>query len=410
MIQCTVQGLAVLVLTVLMCAAPALAWEYNLQDTARGKDEWRVTSDELGVRTAHPFSVTTRALHGGREEGVTVVEIDNGRMKIRVCPTRGMGVLDAVAGGVRLGWNSPVKEIVNPAFMNLESRGGLGWLDGFNELVVRCGYEWTGHPGIDNGVLLTLHGRAENTPAADVFLTIDKKVPHAIHLSGVIREQMFKKVNFHTRAELVTEPGSLSFTLHDVLTNAGSYPQEYQVLYHSNFGPPLLEKGAKFSAPVKEVSPFNVYAEKDLDTWQSYRGPTPGFDEMVYNIYPLGDDNGHSLAVLHNAAGSKGVSLAFNLKQLPVLSLWKNTDTLEQGYVTGLEPGTSLAYNRRFQRALGLVPKIGPHETRQFDLTYTLLDDHAAVAGALQRVASIQGDRKTAVKAEPPVDLVHNPE
>ena len=37
--------------------------------------------------------------------------------------------------------------------MNLESRGGLGWLDGFNELVVRCGYEWTGHPGIDNGVL-----------------------------------------------------------------------------------------------------------------------------------------------------------------------------------------------------------------------------------------------------------------
>jgi Domain of unknown function (DUF4432) len=49
---------------------------------------------------------------------------------------------------------------------------------------------------------------------------------------------------------------------------------------------------------------------------------------------------------IFNAAGNLGVSVAFNIQQLPVFSLWKNTDTLVQGYVTGLEPGTSFAYNR----------------------------------------------------------------
>jgi hypothetical protein len=58
-------------------------------------------------------------------------------------------------------------------------------------------------------------------------------------------------------------------------------------------------------------------------------------------LVPYGDENGEILAVLHNAAGDLGVSLGFNIQQLPVYSLWKNTDPLGQAYVMGLEPGTS---------------------------------------------------------------------
>ncbi|STV96615.1 thioredoxin-like protein [Klebsiella michiganensis] len=64
------------------------------------------------------------------------------------------------------GWagTHPVKEVVNPAFINLESRNGLGWLEGFNEMMVRCGYEWTGHPVTADGQIYTLHGKVGNTP------------------------------------------------------------------------------------------------------------------------------------------------------------------------------------------------------------------------------------------------------
>ena len=331
-----------------------------------------------------------------------LVEIDTGAMKITVVPTRGMNVLQAVAGDVRLGWHSPVKEVVNPSFIELTGRNGLGWLEGFNELVTRCGYEWVGHPGKDtDGTLLTLHGLAANIPASKVVLSVDEKPPYTIRLKGLLREQAFKKVDFTIATELNTVPGAKSFTINDRLTNNGDYPKEYQALYHSNFGPPLMEKDAKFAAPVREVSPFNDYAGKLLSTWQTYQDRTKDFDEVVYNVFPYGDENGNTLTMVHNAAGTLGASIAYNVNALPAFSLWKNMDTDAQGYVTGMEPGTSFSYNRKYQRDLKLVPTIGPKEHRDFILTYSLLDGKDKVDAALKRIDNIQNGRKTTVRETP---------
>ena len=391
----------------LAATTQALAWDYTLLDAQTGAKAFKVTSADLGVTSGTPFSVTMRTLHGGRQEGVNVVDIDNGTLKLTVVPTRGMNVLDASVGKVRMGWDSPVKEVVNPAFVNLTGRDGLGWLEGFNELVTRCGYEWVGHPGVDNGEMLTLHGRAANIPASQVTLHIDEQPPYAITLRGELKEQAFKKVDFSVATELVTVPGSTRFDLNDRLTNNGDYPKEYQALYHSNFSTPFLEEGARFVAPVKQVSPFNEKAKGDLATWDTYRGPTRDYDETVYNVVPYADEKGHTLTVLHNKAGDLGVSVAFDTATLPVFSLWKNTDTQGQGYVTGLEPGTSFSYNRHYQRPLNLVPKIGPREQRQFRISYSLLADKAQVDQAVEAVHGIQHGRATEVRQAPLVDLPH---
>jgi hypothetical protein len=383
----------------------AMARDYVLLDTDKAAEPFKVTSAELGAKTAVPFTVTLRTLHGGRQEGVSVIDIDNGTMKLSVVPTRGMNVLKASVGNVRMGWDSPVKEVVNPAFIELTGRDGLGWLEGFNELVTRCGYEWVGHPGVDNGEMLTLHGRAANIPASRVTLHIDDAPPYAIHVRGELKEQAFKKVDFSVATELVTLPGSTRFELNDVLTNNGDYAKEYQALYHSNFSTPFLEEGARFVAPVKQVSPFNDKAKADLSTWDTYRAPTRDYDETVYNVVPYADDQGQTLTVLHNKAGSLGVAVGFNTQTLPVFSLWKNTDTQGQGYVTGLEPGTSFSYNRRYQRPLNLVPKIAPKETRQFSISYSLLADKPAVDQAVASVKRIQNGRETEVRDTPLVDL-----
>ena len=392
-------------LAAIVCTTSALARDYVLLDADKPAQNWKIDSQQLGIKTDKPFSVSLRTLHGGLQEGVSLIDIDTGAMTITVVPTRGMNVLRAVAGDIRLGWDSPVGEVVNPAFIELGGRGGLGWLEGFNELVTRCGYEWVGHPGMDNGELLTLHGRAANIPASKVVLSIDDQPPYAIRLRGELKEQAFKKVDFSVATELSTTPGATGFVIDDTLTNNGDYPKEYQALYHNNFGTPLLGQGARFVAPVKQVSPFNEKARGDLANWQTYRGPTQDYDETVYNLIPYGDARGDTLAVLHNQAGDRGVRVDYNVQQLPVFSLWKNTDTEKQGYVTGLEPGTSFSYNRRFQRPLGLVPTIGPKEQRQFRVGFALLADKAAVEQAVQRVNEVQAGRPTEVREEPLVDL-----
>jgi hypothetical protein len=324
-------------------------------------------------------------------------------MTFSVIPTRGMSLLRAKSGDVTLGWDSPVDESVNPAFINLYGRGGLGWLDGFNELLVRCGFEWAGHPGMDNGKLLTLHGRAGNTPASKVVVVVDDEAPHRIRVRGRVDDKVFKFVDYEAWTEVSTEPGSDSLRISDTLTNRADYEREFQIIYHGNFGPPLLEEGSEFVAPVKQVTPFNADAAKDLATWTTYRGPTKNFGEQVYNVVPYAMADGTTTVMLHNRAGDKAIALSYDTRALPYFSLWKNTDTLKEGYVTGLEPGTGFAYPRAIERKFGRVPKLAAGASRSFALEYTILPDKKSIDEVAKEIAAIQGDRKTTKVPEPEV-------
>ncbi|SVC42221.1 uncharacterized protein METZ01_LOCUS295075, partial [marine metagenome] len=81
-------------------------------------ESWQLTSADFPSYNGKVrWSINKRTLHGGKQEGVDLVEVDNGRLQFRVIPTRGMSVLDVTLGDVRLGWNSPVKEVVHPSYI-----------------------------------------------------------------------------------------------------------------------------------------------------------------------------------------------------------------------------------------------------------------------------------------------------
>src|SRR2546425_6787171 len=88
----------------------------------------------------------------------------------------------------------------HPKLINLQARGGLGWLDGFNEWMCRCGLENNGHPGTDRFINnvgdeatmeLTLHGKIANLPAQEVEVLVDREAPYRIRLRGRVDERMF---------------------------------------------------------------------------------------------------------------------------------------------------------------------------------------------------------------------------
>ena len=122
---------------------------------------------------------------------------------------------------------------------------------------------------------------------------------------------------------------------------------------------------------------------------------------MVFNITPLADKDHQTLAAVINKAGDKGASIQFDTRQLPVLTLWKNTDTLKQGYVTGIEPGTSYAYPVTIEREQKRVKQLQPGASTQFDLTYTLLHNQDQVKEVENRIATIQGETKPDLVATP---------
>lgn len=391
-------------LAVLTCLASmtANAKEFVLTDSEKNikQGKWSISSKDLGIKS-EIFSVENVILKGGKQEGTELLTIKSNNFSIKLSPTRGLGVISVVGDGIRMGWDSPVNEIVNPKFINLESRSGLGWLDGFNEMMVRCGFEWTGHAVQADGMIYTLHGRAQNTPVSKLIVAIDDKAPYTINVKGLIKENTFKKSNLETWVSLSYVPGTKEFIVHDTVTNKGDYIKDYQIIYHSNYGTPILEEGAKFVAPVKEISPFNDYAQAGLKTWQTYLGPTKNFDEMVFNVYPYADEKGDTQVMVTNKAGDKAAGIAFNINQLPVLSLWKNTDTLKQGYVTGLEPGTSFAYPVTIERAQKRVRQLEPGQSAEFILKYNLLSSKDEVTKYAAKIKAIQGQQETKIVNQP---------
>ncbi len=89
----------------------------------RNVESWEASGREVTPSCPADWSVKKFRLHGGKQEGVDVIAVDNGKLVLTVVPTRGMGILEVKMGEIRLGWDSPVKEVVNPAFINLQGRG-----------------------------------------------------------------------------------------------------------------------------------------------------------------------------------------------------------------------------------------------------------------------------------------------
>lgn len=398
-----------------LCAAATPAAEplHKILTSARSGihvDAWE-QSGHAGGAKGPAWSVRKITLRGGKQEGVDIVIIDNGKLKISVIPTRGMGIFSVTSGNdIRLGWDSPVKEVVHPQFMNLQSRGGLGWLEGFNEYLVRCGLESNGHPGTDKFVNnvgdeatmdLTLHGKIANIPASEVEVIVDSAPPYRIRLRGRVDERMFYGPKLELQTEISTELGSTSFRIEDVVTNRGAQEQEFELLYHTNYGRPLLEEGSTLLAAASRVVPFNEHAAQGIAHYSEYAGPKLGFVEEVYCLYPIADKDGRTVIALQNKAQDKAISLAFSVKDLPYVTLWKNTNAEGEGYATGLEPGTNFPANRRIERARGRVPKLAAGESHKATIDFTIHTSTEETKQLQQQIATLQGDVKPTLDDKP---------
>jgi hypothetical protein len=343
--------------------------------------ERALSSADFSASIGPPWSLRMFTLHGGKQEGVSLIAIDNGALQVRVIPTRGMSILDVCAEGWRWGWDSPVKEVVHPQFINLHDRGGLGWLDGFNEWLVRCGLEFAGHPGVDRVVNnsgdlvetpLTLHGKIGNIPASRVEFIVDSAPPYTLHLVGYLYEHSFHGPKLSLRATISLTPGATELEVCDTITNHSAVPQEFQIIYHTNFGPPLLGAGSQLVAAVKSVQPINDRSARSVSEFSLYSAPQPGFVEEVYLTELHGDRYGETRVMLKNVSNDLAAVLKWKIDELPYFTLWKNTAALADGYVTGLEPGTSFPFNRSVERANGRTPILAPGESRSLGVTYSM--------------------------------------
>jgi hypothetical protein len=375
-------------------------------------ETFAITGADPQRPAAGPWSVAKKTLRGGRRDGVDLVQVHNGALAFSIVPTRGMGIWKGQFGADAIGWGSPIRDgPVHPALVNLMNWGGLGWLEGFDELLARCGLETSGAPfevkrvlpdGSESHTTSTLHGKVANLPAHFVVVHIAEEPPYAITVEGHVDEAKLFGPRLRMVARVTTTPGSHRLVVRDEVTNLGDSPAEIQMLYHWNFGPPYLEDGARLVAPMRTIAPRDARAAEGMGGYDVYGGPEPGFAEQVYFCELLGQGGaGRTLAMLRNRAGDKAVVLRFRTDQLPAFTLWKCTRGPHEGYVTGLEPATNYPNPTPVEKARGRVVPLGPGQTFVAKTVLEVYNTGQAVAEVEEEIRALQAQAAPTIHSAP---------
>ncbi|MDB4679263.1 aldose 1-epimerase family protein [Rhodopirellula sp.] len=339
---------------------------------------------------------------GGVSDQIEVIEVDTGAVRALILPTRGMGIWKIEKDGVSFSWDSPISGPVHPTQVPIHDPSGIGWLEGFDELVVRCGLESNGAPEHDANGNLTypLHGRVGNLPAQSLSIEFDEASGRLDVIGEVIESRLFIK-RLRMRSRVRFQAGNAEISLLDDVTNDLSKPATMQLLYHINVGHPVLDAGSVLEAPLARLAPKDELSASEMETWNQFDGPESGFSERVYFAELRSDENSSTTAMLRSSGSDRGLAVSFNTSGLPKFIIWKNTAATSDGYVTGLEPATNFPNQRSYEANQGRVVELQPDETVAFRVTLEPLTTTEDVERVNERIQDLRGDLDPEIHDKP---------
>ena len=191
-----------------------------------------------------------------------------------------------------------------------------------------------------------------------------------MRLRGMVDE--VSVFGWRLRLERVLEftPGQPGIAIRDVVRNLGGTPAPLMILYHCNFGWPLLSPDSEMTSPSTNIKPRDAAAEPGIHNWNRFDKSTPGYAEQVFFHY-LDKSEKPLAASLVNKKLGFGVELSFDSRTLPVLTEWKQMGHGE--YVLGIEPGNSLPIGRVKARELSDLKMLAPDESVTFSLGFKII-------------------------------------
>ena len=295
----------------------------------------------------------------------------------------------------------PARGPVHPSYVPIFDPSGIGWLEGFDELLVRCGLESNGAPEFDSkgSLKYPLHGRIANLPAHQLSLSVDP-VAGTLDVVGTIDETRFLVRGVSLKVHYQFKINQPTISIVDTATNHSSKPTSIQLLYHINIGQPILEAGSQVFAPISKLSPRDPHAATDIDHWSVYLPPTPGYAEQVYFAEPMGDSQNWTTSLLCDSRAEQAFAVRFDTKTLPFLSVWKNTAAVEDGYVTGIEPATGFPNTRGFEESRGRLVQLAAGESRRFRVQLEPILERDRVESTLREIQALQS-RPIEVREQP---------
>ena len=291
-------------------------------------------------------------LVGGKGDGMRLLEVNNGNsLMFTVSVDRAGDMSRLFYKGVNLGYFAPCGYVA-PSYYDCN---GIGFLKSFTAgFLTTCGLTAVGSPCSDNCEDLPLHGTIGNTPAENVIYYADEI---ALHIKLTVRDARLFSHKLVLEREYEIPLDKNEIILKDTVTNIGFETAPYEILYHFNMGYPLLSEKAVVTVESNGVYPRNDRAAEGLGKELVMEEPQTGFEEQCYYFDMV---NGYTK--IYNPEIGFGVSLNYDIKELPFFTEWKMMGASD--YVLGLEPGNCTPDGRDVMREKGLLQFIEPGKSK----------------------------------------------
>ncbi len=300
----------------------------------------------------------------GKTRGLRAAQVSTGSgFRFDVLLDRGMDIGAADHSGRPLAWQFPA--LAAPQYHDPYNYAwARTWGGG---LVNTCGITFFGQPENDNGEILGLHGRISHTPAERVRVTTEwRGDDYVLEIEGRVRQSMVFGENLVLTRRITTRLGADSFAIHDTITNESFRITPHMILYHCNFGFPVVSHDSELLLDESEVHPRDARAEKGFGQQNHFEHPVPDYPEQVFFHKPIPNADGWAQATLINHALNFGGFVKWKLDGLPYMGQWKLMQPGE--YVCALEPANFWETPRAKLREQGRLKMLAAGEQVEYNL------------------------------------------
>ncbi|NLT97682.1 MAG: DUF4432 family protein, partial [Christensenellaceae bacterium] len=250
---------------------------------------------------------------------------------------------------------------------------GEGWLRTFFAgLLTTCGATSLGPPCVDEGEELGLHGRHNALPAKNVC-DLSSFEGGEIRLTGSIEDCTLFGRKIVIRRSIYSKIGESKIIIEDIIENIGSHESPLTLLYHVNFGYPLLDENSEIVVSAGIPHAYDEYSQNYIREVSSFRKPDGKNAEKNYwYAFEPGKETAWAMVINRRLSNGLGVYIRFDPISMPYMTQWKFEDEID--YVLALEPSNTLCYSRKELREKGLLPFIKAHETKKMRLEIGVIE------------------------------------
>ena len=340
------------------------------------------------INYAQVGGIETSILDNGLGKGTRIAWVNTGSgLRYKVIIDRGLDIVDAFYNQHSLAWLSH-SGVTAP---RPDANRGLEWLRSFaGGLLATCGLTHVGGPESDEFGERGLHGRISNIPARVESIVQPELSAGKLEMSmtAVVKESCVFGPNLELRRTISSRLGEPTVRIHDVVTNLGNAPTPHMILYHCNFGWPLVDEGTdivwkgKWASRGLDMDNAIFNSRHNFRKCQKPIESHRGGGEACGFIDVIADGKGACTVGLYNRKLGLALAIKYKKKQLPWLSNWQHFGPGE--YVTALEPGTNPPIGQSKAREQKQLIHIAPGASKTYDLEMTVLTDKRQISHFLK--------------------------